>query len=145
MEWGPVVVYEKKMTALTRGLVAAATVLLWTAPGSAQGDVCSRDTLGVDGTPVEVTLCVPPAPVPRKGDSKQVTVSVTETFAAGGATFTRSVPLDFLDGGETSRTIDDVALAKLGIKKSLHLTIAYHPGSVRLEHVLLVPGAVTLK
>jgi hypothetical protein len=133
------------MKALVRGIVAATAVLLWTSAVSAQGDVCSRDTLAVDGTPVEVTLCAPPAPQSRKGGTKQVTVSVSETFAAGGASFSRSVPLDFLDGAETSRTIDDAPLNKLGIKKSLHLTIAYHPGSVRLEHAMLVPGAVTLK
>lgn len=133
------------MKALARGAFAVTIALLGTVPAGAQGDACSRDTLTVDGSPVEVTLCVPPSPVARKGEGKAVSVSVSETFAAGGATFSRSVPLDFLEGSETSRTIDDVPLHKLGIKKALHLTIAYRAGTVHLEHAMLVPGAVSLK
>jgi hypothetical protein len=107
---------------------------------------CSHDVLRVDGTPVEVTLCVPPAgETRRKGEGKAVNVNVTETFSANGQSFSREVPLEFLEGSETSRTMDDVPLAKLGIGKSLHLTIGYRPGSVRLEHAMLLPGAINLK
>jgi hypothetical protein len=134
------------MKRLARGALAAFVMLLAAVPASAQGgDVCSHDAVAVEGTQVEVTLCVPPATGPRKGEGKPVSVIVTETFSAGGTSFTRSVPLDFLVGGETSRTIDDVPLTRLGIAKSLHLTIAYRPGTVRLDHALLVPGAITLK
>jgi hypothetical protein len=133
------------MKALARGAFAMTIALLGTASAGAQGDACSRDTLTVDGSPVEVTLCVPPAPAARKGEGKPVSVSVSETFASGGTSFSRSVALDFLEGAETSRTIDDVPLHKLGIGKSLHLTIAYRAGTVRLEHAMLVPGAISLK
>lgn len=133
------------MKALVCGAFAMTIGLLGTVPASAQGDACSRDTLAVDGSPVEVTLCVPAALAARKGEGKPVSVSVSETFGAGGSSFTRSVALDFLEGAETSRTIDDVPLHKLGIGKTLHLTIAYRAGTVRLEHAMLVPGAVSLK
>lgn len=109
------------------------------------GGECSRDVFKVDGTSLEVTLCVPPAAGARRGEGTPVKVGVSETFSANGESFSRTVPLEFLDGGETLRTIDDVPLAKLGIPKSLHLTIGYRPGSVRLEHAMLVPGAISLK
>jgi hypothetical protein len=132
------------MKALSCGAFVMTIALLGTVPVGAEGDACSHDTLAVDGSPVEVTLCVP-APAARRGEGKPVSVSVSETFAAGGSSFTRSVALDFLDGAETSRTIDDAPLHKLGIGKSLHLTIAYRAGTVRLEHAMLVPGAISLK
>jgi hypothetical protein len=44
-----------------------------------------------------------------------------------------------------SRTIDDVSLARLGIARTLHMTIAYKLGSAKLERALLIPGALVLK
>jgi hypothetical protein len=38
-----------------------------------------------------------------------------------------------------------VPLAKLGLARTLHLTVVYTSGSARLEHALLVPGAIALK
>jgi hypothetical protein len=109
-------------------------------------DTCSRDALQVDGAPVAVTLCVPAAGVRRgKAETRALSVNVTEVFAAGTSSFTRTVVLDVLDDSVTSRTIDDVPLQRLGIAKTLHLTIGYRDGSAQLEHALLIPGAVTLK
>ena len=64
---------------------------------------------------------------------------------ARGTSFSRTVTFDALAGSDYSRTIDDLPLARVGIEKSLHLTIRYKLGSVRLEHALLVPGAIALK
>ena len=74
------------------------------------------------------------------------TAQLDETFTVRGqAPLVRSIPLDAAPSDEPSRTIDDVSLAKLGLTRTLHMTIAVRTSSVRLEHALLVPGAVTLK
>ena len=57
----------------------------------------------------------------------------------------REVALDYFAGADYSRAIDDAPLQRFGIAKTLHMTIGYKPGSVRLEHALLVPGAIALK
>ena len=135
------------MKAHLRALLTVMLALAWSGSAAAQTANCSRDTLTIDGTPVDVTLCVPPPETGRKGkgEGRPVSIQVSETFSAGGTSFTRSTALDFLERRETSRTIDDVPLQKLGISKSLHLTIGYRAGSVLLEHALLIPGAVPLK
>ena len=115
-------------------------------PVGAQPEGCSQDTLRVDDVPLEVSLCVPPLGEGRKREeSASVNVSVTERFAARGQSFSRVVPLEFMAGAQTSRTMDDVALGKLGIERTLHLTIVYKPGHAHLEHAMLLPGAVPLK
>jgi hypothetical protein len=136
------------MNVFARGALAATLTILVVAPVAAQpNDACSRDRLVVDGTPVDVTLCVADATGGHraKGEGKPVSVTVNEIFSSGGNSFTRSTVLDFLERRETSRTIDDVPLAQIGVQKSLHLTIGYRDGTVRLEHAMLVPGAVNLK
>jgi hypothetical protein len=57
----------------------------------------------------------------------------------------RSIALDAAPAEDPSRTIDDVPLASLGLARTLHLTLAVRASGIRLEHALLVPGAVTLK
>ncbi|MDQ2857895.1 MAG: hypothetical protein M3R53_04480 [Candidatus Eremiobacteraeota bacterium] len=104
---------------------------------------CSSDVFALDGGALAVELCARAA-APR-GDGKTAAVTLVESFNfRGRPSYVRRLTLD-LDRSAESRTIDDVALAKLGIEKTLHLTIAYKPGSVRLEHALLIPGAVALK
>jgi hypothetical protein len=107
-------------------------------------DVCSSDAFTVDGHALTVQICAPAAaPRPEKG--KRAVVGLRETVSSGGASFVRAGSVDYLEGAESSRTLDDVPLDKLGIAKTLHLTIGYKPGTVRLEHALLIPGAVPLK
>jgi hypothetical protein len=121
-----------------------AGLLLAEAPAPAV-QPCSRDTFSIDGRAVNVSLCADDAAAHRSPDGHRIIVTIAESFAAAAASFQRSVTLDFLAGAELSRTIDDVPLDKLGIDRTLHLTIGYRPGTVRLEHALLVPGAIALK
>jgi hypothetical protein len=127
---------------VARRAAAALAVLAWLrAPAAAAPGGCSRDALTVDRTALSVILCAQPQPA--KGE--KIEVAVTETFAATKTDFTRTAELQFLAGAGISRTIDNVALTPLGIGKTLHLTLVYDDGIVRLEHALLLPGAVTLK
>ena len=107
-------------------------------PASAQGERCSRDALTVDGTPVAARFCVP-------ADAGAANVSVTETFTALGKTVTKTTPLAVVAGALTSRTIDDLDLGPLGLKRTLHMTLAYRAGAVELEHALALPGAIPIK
>jgi hypothetical protein len=120
--------------------LAFSIALLAAAAAPVQAPSCSTDTFAIDGTNLSVELC---AGQPAKGAAK---AAVTETLTAKGQTpYVRDVVLELLPGTETARTIDDAPLAKLGLARSLHLTIALRNGSVRLEHALLVPGAIALK
>jgi hypothetical protein len=120
----------------------AAALLLPAAPAQAQqGDGCSHDTLTVEGTALDVTLC--PSERLRRGETG--TISILESFVANGKTVSHSVSLDVAGPGEASRTIDDVVLQPLGIERTLHMTIRYRAGGAHLEHAMLIPGAITLK
>jgi hypothetical protein len=111
---------------------------------------CSSDAFSIDGSSVRLELCVP------AGDKSSAKTVVTEHFSIGaqaarsaagaeGQGFERELPVERLPGAESSRAIDDVSLERLGLARTLHLTIAVRSGSVKLEHALLIPGAVSLK
>ncbi len=109
-------------------------------PALAAAAGCSADAFTVKGTPLGVELCVP---VPHAAGK---TVVATETVSARGqAPLVRKVTLDVVAPDEGSHTIDDAPLQSLGIAGTLHMTIGYKSGTVRLEHALLVPGAIALK
>ena len=99
---------------------------------------CSRDVFSVAGSPVQVTVCAG-APDGAK------TVAVTETFKNAAASFNDSTSVEVLTGAAVSRGVHDVSLAPLGLKYTLHLTLAYRDAAVSVEHALLLPGAVPLK
>ena len=120
-------------TAFTAAALAATAGATWAQPG----DRCTRETFPVDGTPVSVTLCVPP-------DAKS-RVAVNETFGRGSATFSRTLTLDVVPGASVTRTVDEVPLESIGSPKRLHLTIAFRDGQATVERALLLPGAVVLK
>lgn len=106
---------------------------------------CSSDVFAIDGKPVTVAVCAPPAAATGSG-GKPARVPVVETLTAGAnRSWSRAVTLDFLAGTEISRSIDDIPLADIGISKTLHLTIGYKPGTVRVERAMLIPGAIPLK
>jgi hypothetical protein len=122
-------------------LLALSSVLLAAAPPatSAPGG-CSSDVFSIDGSSVAVGLCTTSD---EKAGAKTI---VTETLSVKGQPpFVRDVPLDRVPGADTSRAIDDVSLVRLGLARTLHVTIAVKNGIVRLEHALLVPGAIALK
>jgi len=133
------------MTVFVRAGLSLAVAALLAAPAVAQPDGCSRDTLMVDGTAVDVTLCAPDVAPRKTGEPKPPGVTITESFSTPGGAFSQSTVVDFPGRRARGRTIDDVPLAKLGIAKTLHLTIVYREGAAHLEHALLIPGAVSLK
>lgn len=117
------------------GLALVAGTLL---PASAQAERCTQDALNVEGSPVAATFCV-------AAGSGPPAVSVSETFRSHGQSVSHSVSLPVVAGAQVSRTIDDVDLSPLGIKRSLHMTLAYSGGAVELEHALALPGATPVK
>jgi hypothetical protein len=121
-------------------LALSGALLAAVLPAAQTGDAgCSSDAFAIDGSSVVVQLCARDVNAAAK-------IVVTETLSVKGQTpFVREVPLDRVPGADSSRAIDDVPLTKLGLARTLHLTIAVKNGAVRLEHALLVPGAVALK
>jgi hypothetical protein len=120
-----------------------AFLFVYPSGAAAQGtNGCSRDTLAVDGIPVAIALCV----VASHGPDANRTIAVTlaETFSARGTSFSRTANLDFFNG-YTARAIDDVSLERLGMPRSLHLSLDYRGGTVTVAHALLLPGAIPLR
>ena len=72
-------------------------------------------------------------------------VPVAATYSAPGGSLQRALELHFLEGEGTSRVLESLDLGKLGLAGTLHLTLAYSRGQVRLEGALLTPGAITIK
>ena len=112
-------------------------------PGAPAG--CSSDAFTVDAAPLAVQIRLAPVALATAAPGKPSSVALDETFSSRGTAFSRRISLEFFSGGDYSRSIDDVPLERFGIARTLHLTIGYKPGSVRLEHALLVPGAIPLK
>jgi len=128
------------MPAGRASLVLLFALSLSSAPARAASP-CSADTFSIDSAALAVAVC-PPATAPHLGGK----VTLTETLSVKGQPpLTRDFTLELLADSDSSRGIDDVPLQKLGIEKTLHLTLAYKAGAVRLEHALLVPGAIALK
>lgn len=102
---------------------------------------CSSDAFTVSGTPLSVEIC---APATRPA-GKAAPIATATLSSRGGAPLVRKIALDVVAGDEVSHTIDDAPLQSLGIAGTLHMTIGYKGGVARLEHALLVPGAIALK
>ncbi len=102
---------------------------------------CSNDSFAVDGSQLRVEVCDRAAAAPHgTGGTLVETLSVKDRPPV-----VHAVPYDRLPNETTTRTIDDVPLQALGIARTLHLTVAIRDRSVRLEHALLVPGAIDLR
>ena len=102
---------------------------------------CSSDAFTVSGSPLSVEICAPATRPPGK-----TPLLATATLTSRGAVpLVRKIALDVISPAEASHTIDDAPLQSLGIAGTLHMTIGYKAGAVRLEHALLVPGAIALK
>lgn len=119
----------------------------WAAAASAAANgPCSSDTFALEGTALTITVC-PAASVATAG--KPVAGGIAELVETvsvkGRPALTRAVRYERLPNEETARTLDDVPLAALGIERTMHVTLAVRNGDARLEHALLVPGAIALK
>lgn len=124
---------------LPSALVLALTLLPL---GAGAQSHCSRETLSVRGTPLTVTYCVASAPANVAGEAS---LPVTGSYAARGSSFSRTTTLRFVEGEGPARTIENVDLSPLGLTGTLHLTLLYSGGTVRVETALLTPGAVVIK
>lgn len=131
---------ESLVYRMKSSLVAALLVAVLPAAAPAQNH-CSRETLTVRGTAVTITYC-PSAPA---GTSPEVTVPVTEAYSSSGGSFTRRATLRFITGEGPSRVLENVNLAQLGLTGTLHLTLVYAGGEVRIENAMLTPGAIVIK
>jgi len=118
-------------------------VLASTGSGALAAPACTQERLPVEGAPVTFGYCIA-GPLHSTG-SEELLVPVTETYAAPGGTLSRTSELHFIAGEGVSRVIESLDLTKLGLAGTLHLTLAYSRGLVRLEGALLTPGAITIK
>jgi hypothetical protein len=119
-----------------------AAVLLAAIPMAATAQAhCSRETLTVRGTPVTISYC-PSAPAAA---GPEVSVPVEGTFSSPSGSFSRASTLKFVSGEGPARVVQNVDLAALGLTGTLHLTLVYASGEVRVESAMLTPGAIIIK
>jgi hypothetical protein len=130
------------MNATVRASLAAILALSAAGTASAQGSRCTRETLSVKGTPLTVGYCVA---AESSASGQDVQVRVNENYSTPRGSLTQQSTLQFIAGESASRVIEDVALARVGLEGTLHLTLVYHGGLVRVESALLTPGAITIK
>jgi hypothetical protein len=127
---------------VTKWLAFALLFLAGSLPAAA-GNGCTQETLVVRGTPVTIGYCVNGAP--RSTNADELLVPVAASYGAPGGSFSASRELHFVAGEGVSRVIENLDLARLGLTGTLHLTLAYSGGLVRIEGALLTPGAITIK
>jgi len=104
---------------------------------------CTQETLDVRGTPVTIGYCVDGGARSAGGD--EILVPTAASYGAPGGSFRRAERLHFVAGEGVSRVIENLDLARLGLRGTLHLTLAYSGGLIRIEGALLTPGAITIK
>lgn len=124
-------------------LATALAFSLGSAASAQPADRCTRETLSVRGTPVTATYCVRSAG--PAGVGRELPVRVSETYSTPHGSFTQETTLRFIAGEESSRVIEDVALDRLGLEGTLHLTLVLHGPQVRIDSAMLTPGAITIK
>ncbi len=110
---------------------------------AAAASQCTQETLTVEGRPVTIGYCITGAL--RSTGAEEIVVPVTATYSAPGATVSRPIDLHFIAGEGVSRVLQSLDLTKVGLTGTLHLTLAYSRGLVRVEGALLTPGAITIK
>ena len=111
---------------------------------------CSLETFTVDGAALTIRVCdlaQPQGAAPRgKQSAAASSGELQETLSVDGRPpIVRSIRYERTAYDETTHALDDVPLQTLGIARTLHVVLAVRGGSARLEHALLVPGAISLK
>ena len=104
---------------------------------------CTQETLVVRTAPLSVRYCVQGPARSVTGD--EAVIPVVATYGAAGGSFTRTLELHFVAGERVSRVLESLDLRQVGIAGTLHLTLAYAAGVVRVEGAMLTPGAITVK
>ncbi|HMF28533.1 MAG TPA: hypothetical protein VKE42_07160 [Candidatus Cybelea sp.] len=128
---------------MTRALAIFIVVAAGTVRGAVADPGCTQETLSVQGTPVSIGYCVSAAP--RANGASELIVPVWATYSAPGGTLRRTSELHFISGERVSRVLESLDLTRVGLTGTLHLTLAYSRGAVRVEGALLTPGAITIK
>jgi hypothetical protein len=128
---------------MTRTLASFILIAAVTIRGALADPGCTQETLSVQGTPVTIAYCVSAAP--RANGAGELIVPISATYSAPGGTLRRASELHFMADEHVSRVIESVDLAHIGLRGTLHLTLAYSRGVVRVEGALLTPGAITIK
>jgi len=131
------------MRIYSRTLLTLGLALMAAGAASAQGSRCTREALPVSGTTLTVGYCVVVENSAPPGHD--LPVQVTESYSTARGSFTQASTLQFISGETASRVIEDVVLTKVGLPGTLHLTLVYRGGLVRVESALLTPGAITIK
>lgn len=127
----------------TTVLATALAFSLGSAASAQPSDHCTRETLTVRGTAVTATYCVREVGPATAG--RDLPVKVSETYATPRGSFTQDAVLRFIAGEDASRVIEDVALERLGLEGTLHLTLVLRSSQVRIDSAMLTPGAITIK
>lgn len=130
------------MKKLPRRALAAALVLASTSSAYAQGG-CTHETLSVRGTPVSAAYCI--ISVGRAVQGHELPVQVSQTYRAPRGSESLRKTLLFIAGEPSSRVIEDVPLRSLGLTGTLHVTLLFEGGLVRIDSAMLTPGAITIK
>ena len=81
----------------------------------------------------------------RTNGADETIVPVAASYSAPRASLRRSLELHFIAGEPVSRVLESLDLGQLGLAGTLHITLAYSHGVVRVEGALLTPGAITIK
>jgi hypothetical protein len=125
------------------GALALSIALAAPTVGWADAAQCTVEVLTVQGTPVTVSYCITGAP--RSTGTQEIIVPVVASYSAPGRSLRFTNELHFLAGERVSRVLESLDLSKLGLRGTLHLTLAYVQGLVHVEGALLTPGAITIK
>src|SRR5579863_5899183 len=98
--------------------------------GATAQDHCTRETLSIRGTAVTAAFCAEVAPTAA---GPELSLPVAETYSAPGGSISRTVTLRFIAGDGPSRVLENLDLTPLGLSGTLHLTLMYSGGVVRVE------------
>jgi hypothetical protein len=128
---------------MTRALAIFIGLAVSTVSAALSATPCTQETVTVEGAPVTIAYCITGSL--RSNGAEEVIVPVTATYSAPGGTLRRAIELHFIADEAVSRVLESLDLSKLGLTGTLHLTLAYSGGLVRLEGALLTPGAITIK
>jgi hypothetical protein len=128
---------------MTRALASLILFAAGTIRGAVADPGCTQETLFVRGTPVTIAYCVSAAP--RANGAGEVIVPVAASYSAPHGSLRVASELHFMADERVSRVIESLDLARVGLSGTLHLTLAYSRGLVRIEGALLTPGAITVK
>jgi hypothetical protein len=103
---------------------------------------CSHETLDVQGTPITISYCLANQ---GRSDGGEQSMPVQAVYSTTATSFSQTSTMRFVTSAGPARLLQSVNLAPLGLTGTLHLTLVYAGGFVRIESALLTPGAVRIK